>query len=417
MKEHKNDNRIRKPNSVQTEPFHVEHINAKGKVVHSRQSKKEKKPWTFKRVFLRIILPILLVLTIIIGGIIIWLLQWENHVLDQIEYIPTDTNPTFINESSSVVEISQYTSETIIPPVEDEDVHNFLLIGIDSRSRKYTDDGTGSLADVIMVMSVDNQEGTIKLVTIQRDCYVYIPGHSKPQKINAAMSYGGPELLSIVIENHLRIDLEGYAYVNFYNMEKVIDAVDGIDLEVTKSEVFHEPGGLNANLAEQNRILGVPEDTYKVTSSGMIHLNGRQAVAYSRIREVGNGVYGRSERQVKVLNALLKKFSDMSTTSKMSVMDDIASMIATNISKKDIKHYAFDFLPKVRNMEIQQMGIPVDGYFRSGMYSDVRANEWSIRPDWNGMIPLVQEFLYGETSAFDPVEEIPKAPRNGNGES
>ena len=85
-------------------------------------------------------------------------------------------------------------------------------------------------------------------------------------------------------------------------------------------------------------------------------------------------------------------------------------MIATNVSKKEIKHYAFDFLPEVRNMEIQTMGIPVDGYSRQGMFSDIRANEWSIRPDWNGMIPLVQEFLYGETFEFDPVEKIPKAP-------
>lgn len=410
MKTNRNDNGVRRPVKKEAEQFHVEHINAKGKVVHSKKGKKEKKPWTFKRVFLRIILPILLVLTIIIGGVVIWFLRWEDHVLNQIEYIPVDTNPTFINESSSIVELSEYTSETSIPHVEEEHIHNFLLIGVDSRSKKLSEDGKGSLADVIMIMSVDNKEGTIKLVTIQRDCYVYIPGHSKPQKINAAMSYGGPELLSAVIENHLRLELEGYAYVNFYNMEKVIDAVDGIDLEVTKSEVNHVPGGLNENLKEQNKLLGVPEDTYKVTSSGLIHLNGRQAVAYSRIREVGNGVYGRSERQVKVLNALLKKFSDLSTTNKMSAMDDIASMIATNVSKKEIKHYAFDFLPEVRNMEIQTMGIPVDGYSRQGMFSDIRANEWSIRPDWNGMIPLVQEFLYGETFEFDPVEKIPKAP-------
>ncbi|MBR3032131.1 MAG: LCP family protein [Clostridiales bacterium] len=410
MKTNRNDNGVRRPVKKEAEQFHVEHINAKGKVVHSKKGMKEKKPWTFKRVFLRIILPILLVLTIIIGGVVIWFLRWEDHVLNQIEYIPVDTNPTFINESSSIVELSEYTSETSIPHVEEEHIHNFLLIGVDSRSKKLSEDGKGSLADVIMIMSVDNKEGTIKLVTIQRDCYVYIPGHSKPQKINAAMSYGGPELLSAVIENHLRLELEGYAYVNFYNMEKVIDAVDGIDLEVTKSEVNHVPGGLNENLKEQNKLLGVPEDTYKVTSSGLIHLNGRQAVAYSRIREVGNGVYGRSERQVKVLNALLKKFSDLSTTNKMSAMDDIASMIATNISKKEIKHYAFDFLPEVRNMEIQTMGIPVDGYSRQGMFSDIRANEWSIRPDWNGMIPLIQEFLYGETFEFDPVEKIPKAP-------
>ena len=361
----------------------ISHVDAKGKVVPTdkvKKPKKQKKPWTFKRVMLRIVLPIFLVLAIIAGG--------------------------------SVVSMSDYTSETYNPPVEEEHIHNFLLIGIDSRSRTYTDDGSGSLADVIMVMSVDDKEGTIKLVTIQRDCYAFFPGYKKPQKINAAMTYGGPELLSKVVENHLRIILDGYAFVNFYNMEKVIDAVGGIDIEVTKSEVYHEPGGLNANLREQNKIAGDPESTYALNEYGMVHLNGRQAVAYSRIREVGNGVYGRSERQVKVLNQLLKKFTDLGTTSKLSALDDILRMIATNISKEEIEDYVFDFLPKVRDMELQTMGIPVEGYYRQGMYSDVRANEWSIRPDWNGMVPLVQEFFYGETYPFDEVPEIPKAPKH-----
>lgn len=413
--EHKNSKGVRKPVSKEPEQIHVQHVNAKGKVLSDKKvkkGKKVKKPWTFKRVCLRIILPIVLVLAIIAGGLYIAFHMYKEHLLNQIEYIPRDTNPTFINEESSVVELSSYTTQTSNAIIEEEGIHNFLLIGIDSRSKKYTENGTGSLADVIMVMSVDDNAGTIKLLTIQRDCYVYIPGHSKPQKINAAMNYGGPELLSKVVENHLRLELEGYAYVNFYNMEKVIDAVDGIDLEVTKSEVNHVPGGLNENLAEQNRILGVPEDTYKVYDSGMIHLNGRQAVAYSRIREVGNGVYGRSERQVKVLNALLSKFADLGTIKKLKALDDILQMIATDVPKEDVEDYAFDFLPKVRKMEIESMGIPIDGYSRQGMFSDVRENEWSIRPDWNGMIPLVQDFLYGERTEFDRVDEIPKAPKH-----
>ncbi|MBR4010259.1 MAG: LCP family protein [Clostridiales bacterium] len=405
---HKNAS-VRRP-STGNQQIHVDHVNAKGHVVAAKRIKR-KKPWTFRRVCLRVLLPIVLVLTIIAGGIYIAAMRYKDYLLDQIEYIPKEENPTFINEESSVVHISEYTSETYIPPIEEEHIHNFLLIGIDSRSRKYTEDGTGSLADVIMVMSVDDDEGTIKLVTIQRDCYAYVPGHSNPMKINAAMSYGGPELLVRVVQNHLRIVLDGYAYVNFYNMEKVIDAVGGIDMEVTKAEVFHEPGGLNSNLREQNNLVGDPSEKYVLSTSGMVHLNGRQAVAYSRIREVGDGVYGRTERQVKVLNELLKEFSNLSTTSKLAALDDILDMVATNISRDDVEKYAFDFLPEVRNMKIESLGIPIDGYSRQGMFSDVRANEWSIRPDWNGMIPIVQEFLYGETTDFDKVEEIPNAPK------
>ncbi|MBO4746678.1 MAG: LCP family protein [Clostridiales bacterium] len=410
MKDSHKNAPVRRPGSA-SQQFHVEHINAKGNVVSAKRIRRRKKPWTFRRVCLRVLLPIILVLTIIAGGIYMAAMRYKDYLLDQIEYIPKDENPTFINEESSVVHISEYTSETSFQPIEEEHIHNFLLIGIDSRSKKYTENGTGSLADVIMVMSVDDDEGTIKLVTIQRDCYAYVPGHSNPMKINAAMSYGGPELLVRVVQNHLRIVLDGYAYVNFYNMEKVIDAVGGIDMEVTKAEVFHEPGGLNSNLREQNNLVGDPSEKYVLSTSGMLHLNGRQAVAYSRIREVGDGVYGRTERQVKVLNELLKEYSNLSSTSKLAALDDILDMVATNVPREDVEKYAFDFLPEVRNMKIETLGIPIDGYSRQGMFSDVRANEWSIRPDWNGMIPIVQEFLYGETTDFDKVEEIPNAPK------
>ncbi|MBR5973907.1 MAG: LCP family protein [Clostridiales bacterium] len=395
------------------EKYHIAHIDDKGRKVTSPKAKKTKKPWTFKRVMLRIILPILLVLAIIAGGIYIGFLKYKDHLLDQIEYIPKVENPTFINEEGSVVTLSNYTSETFYEPVEEEHIHNFLLIGIDSRDREYSSDGSGSLADVIMVMSVDDKAGTVKLLTIQRDCYVYIPGYKKMQKINAAMTFGGPELLSVVIENHLRLSLDGYAYVNFYHMEEVIDAVGGIDIELTKNEVFRDPGGLNANLREQNLLNGDPEEKYFLSDYGMQHLNGRQAVAYSRIRKVGNGVYGRSERQVKVLNELLNKYTSLSMTSKLSALDDILSMIATNISRDEIEKYAFDFLPSARNLKLQTMGIPVEGYSVEGEFDDdIRPGDWSIRCDWNGMIPLVQEYFYGETYPFDPVPEIPRAPKH-----
>ncbi len=399
--------------SQKTGQYQVLRVDTKGRKSPTKPVTKKKKPWTLKRVMLRVVVPILLTLVVIFGGAYIGIQQYKKYLLGKIQYIPKQENPTFIDESGSVVTLAQFTSETSEPPVEEEGIHNFLLIGIDSRSKNYTEDGSGSLADVIMVMSIDNDEGTIKLLTIQRDCYVQIPGYSKLQKINAAMTFGGPELLSAVIENHLRVKLEGYAYVNFYNMEQVIDAVGGIDMELTKNEIFHKPGGLNDNLREQNQLRGDPGDKYAITEAGWHHLNGRQAVAYSRIRKVGNGVYDRTQRQVNVLNELLRVFTGLSTTSKLSALDDILSLIATDISPEEIEDYAMDFLPKVRNMKLETMGIPVEGYSVEGFFNDdIRPGDWSIRCDWNGMIPLVQKFFYGETYDYDPVIEIPRAPKH-----
>ena len=271
MKSNK-DKDVRSAKTENGQPeFHVERVNTKGKKVSSKHIKKEKKPWTFKRVMLRVVVPIVLVLTILVGGCYIGFLQYKKYLFSKMEFLPKIENPTFINEDGSIVSLAQYASETENALVEEEHIHNFLLIGIDSRSRNLSDDGSGSLADVIMIMSLDDSQGTIKLVTVQRDSYAYFPGYKNPQKINAAMSYGGAEFLCSVIENHLRLTLDGYAFVNFYHMEKVIDAVGGVDIDVSRNEAFTAEGGLNALLREQNHILGEPDDKYLLTEAGYQH--------------------------------------------------------------------------------------------------------------------------------------------------
>lgn len=407
-----NENANNEVKGEESNAFHVEHIDSKGKKVSAKaMKKKEKKPWTKKRVFLKIFLPIILVLLVLLGGVYGVYRWYKSYLFSQIEFIPKEENPTFVNDQGSVVSLSDYTSETQLPLVEEEHIHNFLLIGIDSRSKNYTKDGSGNLADVIMVMSVDDSKGTVKLVTVQRDLYAYFPGYKNPQKINAAMTYGGPVMLSEVVSNHLRLKLDGFAFVNFYHMEQVIDAVGGIDIHVTKNEVFTAEGGLNALLREQNHILGVPDDTYVLSEYGDLHLNGRQAVAYSRIRKVGNGDYGRSQRQINVLNQLLHKYTHMGKKAQISALDDILKMIATDIEPDEIEKYAFDFLPKIADLKLETLSVPIEGCYKEGTFSDFRKGEWSIRADWNAMIPSVQEFLYGETFEVDKVREIPGAPK------
>ena len=96
----------------------------------------------------------------------------------------------------------------------------------------------------------------------------------------------------------------------------------------------------------------------------------------------------------------------MSATGKVSCIDDILGLVATNIGKTDIVTYATKFLPSMDNLEMQYFQLPLEGFFNSGMYGD----EWSIRNNWNMTIPYVQQFLYGETKEFDRVDEIPNSP-------
>ncbi len=387
------------------------------------EAKKNKKK---SNVVLRIILVFVSSVVLLFAVTFIALFVYKENVLNKINYIPSNENPSMINEEGSIVSISDAVAQsettdasgsaaaatpTPVPVPEFEYIHNILLIGTDSRGKSYSEDGSGHLADVIIIMSINENDNTIKMMSIARDNYVYIPGYTEPQKINTAMTYGGPELLMIAIEDSLRIELEEYAYVNFYHMEKIVNAVGGVYVYVSEEERTHLEGGLNELIREQNQKFGSEDDElYFVQSAGTQRLNGRQAVAYARIRKVGNGDYGRSKRQIEVLTSLLKQFNKLSLTKKMSAVETIAEQVSTNITKDKIEWYAFTFLANYTSTEFEFLQLPIDGYSNQGMYSDFAKGQWSIRPDWNGMIPLVQEFIFGETFQVDPVREIPGAP-------
>ncbi len=350
---------------------------------------------------------ILTIVSIILGlsiGVVGFLVWYKNYLFSKITFV-TQSEVTVTNEEGVTVNLEDLRPSTSVPPIDTADeIHNFLLIGIDSRSRNYNDAGTGGLSDVTMIMSVNTTQSTIKLVSIARDCYVHVPGYSYAMKINAAMSRGGPDVLCATVEDTLRISIDGWAYVNFYHMAEIIDAVGGVYCDVSSTELYSE-GGLNWNLAEVNNLMGLPASQDAVSNTGYIWLNGRQAVAYARIRKVDSD-YKRSERQVEVLRSLMDQFMSLSAIGKASAMDDILSAITTNISQEQIENYATQFLPSLPNATIEYMQLPIQGCFNSGMFGD----EWSIRPNWNAMIPYVQEFFYGETTDFDPVPDISSSP-------
>ena len=365
-----------------------------------------RKKLTAKKIVIRILLAILIL--VILAGI--GAFGYIKYLESQITIIPTEVNPSMKNEDGSIVSLSDVATETTtltMPAVEG--IHNILLIGIDSRSTSYTKDGTGNLADIIMILTVNENDNTIKLTSVQRDSCVYVPGYKDPQKINSAMTYGGPQLLMLVLENHLRINLDQYAFVDMNHMEKVVDAVGGVTVNVTEAE-RSSPYGLNDLVKEQNAAFGSPVGSHMLTETGTVTLDGRQAVAYARIRHIGNGDYERSQRQVEVIQSLLHRFMDLNVVNKGNVLSTVFKLISTNMNQSEMEGYVLTFLPHIKSAEVAYMQVPVAGYSNEGTYSDFRSGEWSIRPNWNGMVPLVQQYIFGSTFPFDPVPVIPKAP-------
>ena len=369
------------------------------KDVTKRASKSKRKVKKLNHLKLRLIFGTLAALLGVVIGLALFCVWYKDYLLNQITYETSspDEVATIIDEYGDTVLLGDLTESTQFSVFQDEPVKNFLLIGIDSRSKKYSSDGKGDRSDVIVVMSVDSNKGTIKLVSIARDSYAYFPGYSKPHKINAAMSYGGPALLQATVESCLRIKIDGYAYVNFSHMAQIIDAVGGVYVNMTSGE----KKVANQYIRELSKSAALITDTGDGT-----WLNGTQAVAYARVRYVGNGDYERMERQIEVLRSLMTQYMKLSATKKLACMDDVLGSIVTNIDKKDIEKYAFDFLPSLKKAEMQYIQLPIDGCLNQGTYG----GEWSMRVNWNAMIPYIQQFFYGKKYDFDPVKIPPKAP-------
>ena len=157
---------------------------------------------------------------------------------------------------------------------KEDGVVNVLLIGNDSRLNG--DDGR---SDAMILISISDKTKTITMTSFLRDMYVDIPGHDG-NRLNAAYSYGGAELLMQTIEQNFDIPVHRYALVNFEAFANLVDAVGGIDLDVTNDEVQL----INGYLMEYNQLLGrnLDYDWLDASASGVIHLNGPQALAYSR---------------------------------------------------------------------------------------------------------------------------------------
>ena len=249
-------------------------------------------------------------------------------------------------------------------------ITNIALFGLDSRNHDYE-----GRSDAIMVASVNGKTGKIKLVSIARDTYVNVPGYGET-KINHAYAYGGAELAIQTINENFNLDITDYAAVNFDSLADVIDAMGGIDLEVTEEERYQ----INAYLLE-----GEP-----LRESGMVHLNGPQAVSYARIRKIDSDTM-RTERQRKVLECLFEKAKDISPLEYPSYIRKFAPMIETSLTNEEILELVS--VGANPNLTLEQGAFPNDYIQSTGQ---TIGGVWYYVYDIDQAADMLHEFIYND---------------------
>lgn len=261
---------------------------------------------------------------------------------------------------------------------------NILLLGTDDRGEL---GDTYSRTDSMIILSVNPATKEAKLTSLMRDTWVSIHGRSSKAKLNAASVYGGPELTMRTINECFGMNISDYVLVNLSGLADVIDALGGVDLDVTEAE----RKALNKGLFDLS--LTSESGMEKLEESGEnVHLNGNQAVAFARIRKIDTD-YRRTERQRMVLTAIAAKLKEQNDIGTLAaVVEKLLPHVATNLDlATEILPLAYVGLQLDMN-SIEQFRIPADGTFQDGMFGNV----WCIKPDFEANTKLLHEFIYGE---------------------
>ena len=235
--------------------------------------------------------------------------------------------------------------------VEEQDYHskdivNIALFGIDT-----TDASMVGRSDSIIILTLDNKKKEIRMSAIQRDTYVPVEGYGKT-KINHAYAYGGPTLAVKTLNQNFGLDITDYVVVNFTNMEKVIDVLGGIELEVT--ETYRQEANKHIKyLAEERNI-----KPKLIEKSGTQTLSGMQVLGMLRARYNVGGVGVRSQMHELVLSACYEKVKSMSVLQYPGVAKSLLDLVKTTLTSGDVTNLGMKVM--VSGFKIRQAVFPLE---------------------------------------------------------
>jgi LCP family protein required for cell wall assembly len=246
-----------------------------------------------------------------------------------------------------------------------DNVLNILLIGKDRRENESL-----SRADSILLCSFRKDTKELTMTSFLRDLYVPIPGRES-DRINAAYAYGGSQLLKKTLTENFEIPITGVIEVDFSQFSELIDTLGGVEIQLRKDE---------ADL--------VNKETGSSLSEGFQRLTGQQALSYSRIRKLdADGDFSRTDRQRKVMTALVDSYRDAGLTTLVKLLKQILPMISTDMTDSRLLMLAMEVFPLLPDLSMTSQSIPAPG-----TYSDKTIDGMAVLvPDMDAVRSLLQE--------------------------
>lgn len=321
----------RNNNSTRNAPNKTNNYNQNNKKAKNKKMRKQKRK---KRSIFKTMLSILLIIFILLN---ILLLKY----LGKVNYVENGTR--------------QVTNASM----KSSDVLNVLVIGSDTRSSEER-----GRTDSMILLSVNKKTKEFTMTSFMRDMYVEIPSYGWA-KMNEAYVHGGAEMLMDTIELNFDIAVDKYVYVDFFAFVDIVDALGGIELDISDEEAE----GMIPPMAEQNKYLGNKKGTDYLTSGGEnMKANGNQALAYARLRYVGNSDFERTERQRTVITKILEKSTKIGPFKFNNFANACMSNLTTNMTKSELYLLTYR-APFILGYENQELRIPAEGAYTYGNHN------------------------------------------------
>ena len=265
----------------------------------------------------------------------------------------------------------------------DDQIINIALFGVDSRTTAIR-----GRSDAVIILSIDNRHGKIKMTSVLRDSSIMIEGRGE-DKIAHAYAYGQAELAIKTLNQNFNLNISEYVSVNFASLAHIIDEVGGLDIEITEREKN-----------EINRLIQKPTSGYYglgldrtlVKETGLVHLNGTQALTYARIRKIDSD-NKRAERQQIVLDKLFQKARSMKKSDYPGLIRTLLPMLETSLSYSDIIGMSSILLAD--GLSIEKMTIPDKSIEGINLRSGYDANgRWVWKYDYEVAANAIDAFIY-----------------------
>ncbi len=320
MPEKKKGTRQQAPSSSSTSTSKAK-SHAKSRTSKSQERKKKEKEsggclWK--------ILLVVLILLLAFGGGYIYYLFHSGKKAAENAYVENSRTKSELRDES-------------VQPLTDN--ISIMIVGIDDSEKRSQGEGN-SRSDALLVATLNNKDKSIKLVSIPRDSYVYIPTVGYKDKITHAHAYGGIDATRETVEGLLNVPIDYYFRVNFDAFIEIVDALGGVTVDV--------PYEINELDENDKRTVHLMPGTQEV--------NGREALALARTRHQDSDVE-RGKRQQMILEAIASKATSVTSFTKYDkVLAAVGNNMQTDMTFDEMKSlfaYLQNGMPDIDSLSLK----------------------------------------------------------------